>query len=233
MTKNLREIIILAVATTLLHTQTVDAAMASQGSVTRLIQGFCEGDEAAFTSLHARYWPILVEIARRKLRGTPPRALDEEDVAQQAFWSFYRSVRGGRLPNLASRHDLLAALTHITACKAVNQIEHELGTLKRGKGHVRGESALDFLAGQSSLRPGLQQVAAAAPLPDEEALLRDCYDWYLGRLPETVREVARLHLAGLTNREIAAELDCVERTVERKLALLRSQWQTLAAEELG
>ena len=207
--------------------------MADQGSVTQLIQGFCDGDGEAFASLHARYWPILVEIARRKLHGVPRRVADEEDVAQQAFWSFYRSVRSGHLPNLASRHDLLAALTHVTACKAINQIEHELGTLKRGKGRVRGESALDYLAGQLSARLGLQQVAGTTQPPDEEALLRDCYDCYLNRLPEPVREVARLHLAGLSNREIAAELDCVERTVERKLALLRSQWRTLAAEELG
>jgi RNA polymerase sigma factor (sigma-70 family) len=207
--------------------------MTNEGSVTRLIQGFRDGDEASFANLHARYWPILVAIARRKLHGTPPRAADEEDVAQQAFWSFYRSVRAGRLPNLANRHDLLAVLTHVTACKAINQIERELGTLKRGKGRVRGESALDYLAGQSSMPPGLQQVAAALHLPDAEALLRDCYDHYLNRLPESVREVARLHLAGLSNREIAEELACVERTVERKLALLRSQWRTLAVEELA
>jgi DNA-directed RNA polymerase specialized sigma24 family protein len=207
--------------------------MANEGSVTRLIQGFRDGDEASFAGLHARYWPILVEIARRKLNGTPPRAADEEDVAQQAFWSFYRSVRAGHLPNLANRHELLAALTHVTACKAISQIERELGTLKRGKGRVRGESALDYLAGQSSMPPGLQQVAATVHLPDEEALLRDCYDHYINRLPESVREVARLHLAGLSNRETAEELDCVERTVERKLALLRSQWRTLAAEELA
>jgi RNA polymerase sigma factor (sigma-70 family) len=207
--------------------------MASEGSVTQLIQGFCDGDGEAFASLHARYWPILVQIAHRKLHGAPPRAADEEDVAQQAFWSFYRSVRTGHLPNLANRHDLLAALTHVTACKAINQIERELGTLKRGKGRVRGESALDHLAGQSSMRAGLQQVAGTAHLPDEQALLRDCYDHYLNRLPEQVREVARLHLAGSSNREIAEELDCVERTVERKLALLRSLWQTLATEELA
>jgi RNA polymerase sigma factor (sigma-70 family) len=207
--------------------------MTNEGSVTRLIQGFHAGDEVAFASLHARYWPILAQIARRKLRGAPPRALDEEDVAQQAFWSFYRSVRNGQLPNLANRHDLLAVLTHITTCKAINQIDHELGTLKRGKGRVRGESALDCLAGLSSRHAGLQQMAETAHLPDEEVLLRDCYDYYIERLTEPVREVARLHLAGLSNHEIAEELDCVERTVERKLALLRDQWRTLAAEDLA
>jgi len=205
--------------------------MTDKGSVTRLIQGFCEGDEAAFASLHARYWPMLVRIARKKLRQVPLRVADEEDVAQQAFWSFYRSVRQGQLPKLNDRHDLLAALTHVTVCKACSQIESLLGTTKRGKGRVRGESALGILAGRSSTSPGLQQVAQDLHLPDDEALARDCYDYYLQRLPDSLREVARLHLAGLSNRELAQELNCVERTVERKLNLLRRQWQMLAAEE--
>jgi DNA-directed RNA polymerase specialized sigma24 family protein len=39
-----------------------------------------------------------------------------------------------------------------------------------------------------------------------------------------------MHLAGLTSAEIAEQMDCVERTVERKLALLRSRWRKLADE---
>ena len=35
-------------------------------------------------------------------------------------------------PRLANRQDLWALLTTITACKAVNQIQHEIGVHKRG-----------------------------------------------------------------------------------------------------
>src|SRR5439155_14273953 len=60
----------------------------------------------------------------RRLHGSPG-PVDEEDVAQEAFWRFYRGMKEGRLPRLANRHDLLALLTHIVACTAINQIERE------------------------------------------------------------------------------------------------------------
>ena len=204
--------------------------MPTEGSISLLIRSFRDGDDVALAGLHSRYWPLLVAISRRELHGAPPRAADEEDVAQQAFWSFYRSVRAGQWPKLVNRHDLLAILTHITACRAKNQLQHEFGT---GRKHIQGESALDMLVGRSSISPGLEQKAVESTTPDEEALLRDSYDYYMTRLPEQLRELARLHLAGNSNREIAEQLGCVERTVERKLALLRLEWERLAAESIA
>jgi DNA-directed RNA polymerase specialized sigma24 family protein len=41
---------------------------------------------------------------------------------------------------------------------------------------------------------------------------------------ETLRQVALLRLEGFSPREIADKLDCVERTVERKLERIRDKW---------
>jgi len=189
------------------------------GSVSQLIAQFREGDEAALASLHRRYWPQVVQIARRKLNDAPLRSADEEDVAQQAFLGLYDSVRQGRAPNLNDRHQLLALLSHIVACKAVNEIKHELAA-KRGQGKVTRLSPIEALQ------------ASPRATPHEEALLADCYRYYLDRLPAELKSFAELHLAGLTNREIAGRLDCVERTVERKVARLRTLWREMAAEIL-
>ena len=191
--------------------------MSSVGSVSVWISQLQAGDETALGRLHARYWPALVALARKKLRGAPGRAADEEDVAQAALWSLYRGLKAGRLPRLATRDDLLALLSHIIACKAVNQIQHEVGTQKRSAGRTEGDAALQTLA------------AAAEPTPLEQALLNDCYTHFVGGLPEKLREVAELYLAGCTHKEIAAQLGCVERTVERKLALILKKWQDMAA----
>ena len=47
----------------------------------------------------------------------------------------------------------------------------------------------------------------------------------MGLLPEdSLRLVARRKLEGYTNAEVAAELGCVEATVERKLQRIRGLW---------
>jgi DNA-directed RNA polymerase specialized sigma24 family protein len=100
--------------------------------------------------------------AQEARRSAAPAA-DEEDVAQEAFWSFYRSLKDGLVPQLANRQDLLALLSHIVACKAVNQVKHETGVQKRGGGRVQGDSGLNVLAEDPE------------PTPLEYALLNDCY----------------------------------------------------------
>jgi RNA polymerase sigma factor (sigma-70 family) len=205
--------------------------MSSGGSVTAWIGQLEAGDEDALKKLLGRYWNCLVARARQRLKGVGGQA-DEEDVAQEAVWSFYRRLKAGDHFRLNSRHDLLALLTHIIACKAANQIDHECRA-KRGGGRVRGESALAILAGSTAAGHGLDQAAGAEPSPLEQALLEDCYRHYLDGLPDKLRAFAELHLAGCTHKEIAARTGCVERTVERKLALVLRKWQEMAAESVN
>ncbi|MBI1902676.1 MAG: helix-turn-helix domain-containing protein [Planctomycetia bacterium] len=206
-------------------------ASTASASVTQWIGQLKEGDEAALRQLHARYWPSLVARAQKRLKGTPVRAADAEDVAQDAFWSFYCRFRAGQLPRLVNRHDLLALLTHIVACKAANQIEHELGTQKRGGGRVHDESSLESLVGEDVGRP-LEQASDPRLLPEEEAILSDCYRRYVGGLPDNLRDFAELYLANYTHREIAEHLGCSERTVDRKIALILRKWQEMGADDV-
>lgn len=200
----------------------------SSGSVTTWIGQLQAGEEAALGKLHARYWTHLVGLARQQLQDVPSRFADEEDVAQEALWSFVRRVRAGREFRLASRHDLLALLTHIIACKAVNQIEHELGVQKRGGGRVHGGSALDALL--SGIDGDSRTPAGhAEQTPLEQALLHDCYCHFVTGLPDQLRDFAELYLAGCTHKEIAAKLGCAKRTAERKVALVLRKWQEMAA----
>jgi RNA polymerase sigma factor (sigma-70 family) len=191
--------------------------MSSTNSVTVWIGQLKSGEETALAKLHERYRPFLEGLARKRLKGTPTRAADEEDIAQQAFWSFYRGLKAGRIPQLENRGDLLALLTHIVACKVINQIEHEFGTQKRQAGRNQGDSVLNDLAEETD----------QSPL--EQALLHDCYSSYLTALPDKLRDFAELYLAGFTHKEIAGQLGCVERTVERKIALVFERWRQLAA----
>jgi RNA polymerase sigma factor (sigma-70 family) len=199
--------------------------MPGPGSVSLLLSDLKVGHEPALTELHRRFWPMLVRMARKRLKGVPGRFADEEDVAQQAFLAFVQAVRNGKLPKLDNRYDFMAVITHIVACKAVNQIEHEVGTKKRGAGKVRGESVFLGAAGQDSSMLGIGAVAQRQPTPADEAALEDAYNHLLDVLPADLRPFAERFLAGVEQREIAAELQRVERTVERKIRRIRDIWR--------
>ena len=205
--------------------------MSSRASVTTWIRELKEGEEAALQELVSRYRPLLLNLARRRLKGLAPRAVDEEDVAQEAFLGFYQSVKAGRTPRLENRKDLWALLATITARKAATQIERQMAE-KRGGGTTRGESALDALAGISHNGHGIDMAVDHCPTPEEEAVLKDSLDHYLASLPDDLRPFAELHLAGCVHEEIAQELNCALRTVERKMARIFESWRELAADSV-
>jgi DNA-directed RNA polymerase specialized sigma24 family protein len=187
--------------------------MSSLGSVETWLRQFQEGHLSALGRLHQRYWPALVGYARARLRLTPNPAADAEDLVQAAFLSFQRAFREGRAPMLASRDNLLALLTTLIARKAARK--------------VRGPNLTDGLG------PSLLEQLAEDPTPSplERALVNDCYEHYVGGLPEKLRPFAEMALAGLTHREVAAAVPCAVRTVERKMALILQRWQDLADAE--
>jgi DNA-directed RNA polymerase specialized sigma24 family protein len=92
---------------------------------------------------------------------------------------------------------------------------------KRNADRTQSDSALEYLA------------EAPGPTPLEQALLNDCYQRYLTALPEPLREIAELNLSGRTHKEIATQMGCVVRTVERKLALISEKWQKMALASVG
>jgi DNA-directed RNA polymerase specialized sigma24 family protein len=197
------------------------------GSVTRWIDLVGSPDRAdqAAQKLWEHYFERLVHLARARLRSSPLRAADEEDVALSAFDSFCRGAAAGRFPDLAGRDDLWRLLITITTRKAIDRKKHE-GRLRRGGGQVVGE---DALGGPGDDCWGLDQIAGHEPTPEFAALLADEFSRLLDSLDDdALRQVALFRMEGFGNDEIAARLGCGRRTVERKLAVIRSSW--LAAE---
>jgi DNA-directed RNA polymerase specialized sigma24 family protein len=194
----------------------------SSGSVTHWLERLKVGDPVAAQKLWESYFRRLVGLARKKLRGIPRRAADEEDVALSAFDSFCRAVAQGRYPQLADRDDLWQQLVLITARKAIDLVHHERRQ-KRGGGAVRGDSALLRLDGDSSADAGLQQVVGREPTPAFAMQVAEACQRLLNQLEdEDLRLVAQWKMEGYTNSEIAAKLGCVPRTVERKLWRIRN-----------
>jgi DNA-directed RNA polymerase specialized sigma24 family protein len=195
--------------------------MASEGSVTRWIGRLKDGDPDAAARLWEGYSARLLALARVKLRGTPRRAVDEEDVALHAFDSFCRAAGRGQFARLDDRDDLWQLLALITARKAARVIEHQRRK-KRGGGLVQGESALLGPAGDG---PGLRQVVGTEPTPDLTAEMTEECRRLLDLLgDDELRAVAVWRMEGATVEEMATRLGCVRRSVDRKLRLIRDLW---------
>ena len=194
--------------------------MPSVESVTALLEHLRAGDHAAAQPLWERYYPRLVGLARERLRGTPRRAADEEDVALSAFDSFCRGVEQGRFPDLKDRDGLWALLVLITVRKAADLVQYNR-RVRRGGGQVRGDSALARPDGDTG-SDGLAQIEAADPTPDLAAQLAEELQRLLDRLgSDELRGIAVWKLEGYTNAEIAGRLGCAAVSVERRLRLIR------------
>src|SRR5262249_15267693 len=119
------------------------------------------GDPAAVQRLWERYFPRLVQLARKKLRGSRPRCADEEDVALSAFDSFCRHAEQGHFPNLHDRDSLWRLLVVITARKATHLCRDE-SRQKRGGGVVHVSAP----ASDEEEQHVLEQLLSREPDPE-------------------------------------------------------------------
>jgi DNA-directed RNA polymerase specialized sigma24 family protein len=189
-----------------------------EGSVTHWIGLLKSGSPAAAQKLWEGYFQKMVELARHKLQGMPCRAADEEDVALSAFKSFCRGAGAGRFPQLSDRDSLWPLLVSITAHKAIDMIRHERRQKRGGPARDAGVPAAPEAA--------LEQVIGREPTPEFALLVAEECRRLLDALnDEGLRSVALWKMEGYTSEEIARKLDCVPRTIERKLRLIRRLWE--------
>lgn len=184
------------------HHEDLDAS----GSITILYQQWRQGQSTALTDLIARFRPRLLALAHSTLAGRVPRFADADDALQSAMISFWEGVEGGGFKDDLDRDDLWNVLGLITVRKAL-KLQSMERTQKRGGGRV--------VSGVS-----LENSASPAPGADLDLLCSEM----LEILDVELRTFALLRLTGYKNCEIAAELGCTERKVERKLHLIRAVW---------
>lgn len=188
--------------------------MSSDGSITRWIGQLQAGDPAAAQPLWERYFRNLIALARRKLLGARPQVADEEDIALSAFDSFCRGLEKGRFPDLQDRDNLWKLLVVLTSRKASHLLRDEQ-RLKRGGGTKIGPEELE-------------QAILQEPSPEFAAELAENCQRLLDKLgDDELRTIALRKMEEYTTEEIARELNCAPRTVERKLRLIRSLWESV------
>jgi RNA polymerase sigma factor (sigma-70 family) len=177
-------------------------------SITRLIRNVQRDRASAVGPLLALYFERLVQLARRRLQGMPGMDGYEEDLALRSFHSICQRLRDPARPlHLEGRDDLWRLLATRTISRTIDLIRR----------HRPGEVA--------GAHP-VEQLLAREPTPEEAAEMADECRRLLDLLGEReLRQIALLKVAGYTNEEIATRLDCVSRTVERKVSRIRLLWK--------
>jgi RNA polymerase sigma factor (sigma-70 family) len=189
--------------------------MANADSVTVWIGQLKAGDRQAAEQLWDRYFRRLLGLANKKLRDASRRVADEEDVALSAFASFCRGAERGCFTQLQDRDNLWPLLVLITSRKAADQIQRQRRK-KRGAGLVEEGSHEEGVLGE---------VLGQEPTPAFAAQVAEEYQLLLGLLNDAeLQAIVQRKIEGYTNEEIARELNCVPRTVERKLRTIRGIW---------
>lgn len=189
--------------------------------ITMLIQQVCgvRNEEAAFR-LWDVYFQRLLLVAQQNLHHLPTAAADEEDVALSAMHSLFRAAENGRLNAVQNRNELWKLLLTITLRK-VNRHTERAMALKRG-GPITASDGMQHRLTQDVLN-GIPDSRFLSDLMLESRELIEL-------LPDDVlREIVMARLEGYTVEEIAQKRGVAVSTIERKLARIRSLWESHVA----
>lgn len=187
-------------------------------SVTGWIDQLSDGNEQAADQLWQHISTRVREFARQKLDGFTRRRYDEDDAAISAFHSLCRGLADGRLS--AENRDALWGLMAVITSRKISAQQRLLKRRKRGGGDLRGESGFAELGDA-----GINEIEGNQMTPDVLAEISESCAQLLNALPdETMKRIVLLKFQGAKNGEVAHELNCTRRTVERKLERIRRIW---------
>lgn len=178
-----------------------------------------DGDSLAAHQIWHHYFDRLVRAVRGRLSGQNRAVTDEEDVVLSVFNSFYDAAQNGRFPDLADRDDLWRLLLRMSARKVIDKRRHDQRQ-RRGRG-IQLHS-LD----QADDDKSVIEVIGREPSPEMVFIMEESLEQFFSHLGVgQLRDLAVAKLEGYSNAEIAKSFECSERTIERRLHLIREKLQ--------
>lgn len=180
----------------------------STGSISIWLHEFQAGSRNPIRHLLQRYLPRLVGLAISRLRDEPQLLGYAEDIASGVFHQFCLGIERGRFDAVADRKSLWQLLAVMTVRRTI-----DLKRKARREEQFAGETA--------------SIVSSREPTPDIKAEAHDDVRQLLESLNDAdLKQIALLKMSGCENEEIAAQLGCGLRTVERRLERIRQHWRT-------
>lgn len=186
------------------------------GSITQFYRQLIDGDRSATDGLWQRFFPRLTALARTTVGRLPQQVTDVDDAVQSAFIAFWQQAERGDFAANLNRDNLWNLLATMTVRKAQKQARRERSQ-KRGAGKILGEQAVSGIEDDGAF----DQLAPALPASDYDLVCEE----FLSQLDDELRSIVVLRLLGHSTEDIARQLQCTQRKIQRKLQLVQIKWQ--------
>ncbi|MDR1141757.1 MAG: LuxR C-terminal-related transcriptional regulator [Planctomycetaceae bacterium] len=184
------------------------------------------GEEKAVEILWQEYFTKIVRLAKRRMGGLRLCAADEEDIAVSAMNSFCRMAKNRDNP-LNDSTELWKLLATIVRRK-INKERQRQYAGKRQEYALAGESVFGGTESpDGNLSPGIQQVADTESSPYLAIELAETLEKIMS-LPHA-DPIVQYRLDGMSNTEIAKQLGCSTRTVQRSIEKIQTEWNAWLA----
>jgi hypothetical protein len=187
------------------------------GSVSHWLKELKTGDSLAVEAIWHRYYQRVVELASRKMKVNPDRAVDGEDIAQLAMHRFCTNATLGCYPNLDDREQLWDLLVVFT----LNRIRKHLRACNRLKRSGLHTQVFEF----SQL-----EVLKDLQTPEAPTIMADMVNAWLERLDQEdpsgqLKQIAIWSMDGISGSDIARILKKRKSFVLHQIRLIRLLWE--------
>ncbi len=188
----------------------------TESSFLRRVQA---GDRSAQAAVFEDFASKLQAVVSKKLDRRLRRLIDAEDVVQSAFRSLFRRIDAQQVEMRS-----VSNLWHLLVTIAARRCFRHARNLMADKRDVR-KTVSTTVATEDGDAP--LDLLATDPTPDQIAETREILQMTLESLDEVGVGVLLMELQDYTEPEIAAKLQCSERTVRRKKQIYRARLQEL------
>ncbi len=199
--------------------------MATSDPITVWIDGLRNSDDSAALRIWNHFSLRLLELARTRLAPKTKRAYDEEDAVQSMFRSVCLGFAGGRFPDLQDRDSLWRLMLVITCQKISNR--HRFDHQQRRDVRLTLTDSV-FYNADSIAVTAESNLVSTEPAPEFVAEFVETCEKLFAEFDDPVLEkITTLRMEGFSDSEIATQLDCSRRTVQRRLEIIRRKLASL------
>ncbi|MDP1561134.1 MAG: ECF-type sigma factor [Pirellulaceae bacterium] len=191
--------------------------MSDSDPITVWIDGLRDADDIAALRVWNHFSQRLLELARTRLSPKTKRAYDEEDAVQSMFRSVCLGFAEGRFPDLKDRDSLWRLMLVITCQKISNR--HRFDHRKRRDVRLTLTDSIFYNSINVTTEANL---VSTEPAPEFVAEFVETCEKLFAEFDDPILEkITNLRLEGFSDSEIATQLDCSRRTVQRRLEIIR------------